>query len=312
MAQPSNTPKRRQRSPKFAPRLDASGRVDIGALEPTVSDEAMVHWMRARLQGQDPHVYTGGDALQSDVGLFIDLWRRSGSQYPRVGEALRKGLARLLTEAWAENAGGTVLPWHRAAIRLATVTAPPEVSYQLREIAQVIARSPHQPSSTFLLWLEAAAEQRIPSDVQPWLKLLGNPLYSAAAFRALSQNLDLAVTHLPHYWESIPEEERAASLKDALRGLIDQHGESTIERLAHKAPVWSPSLVSSVNAALEDLGRPRIQASSRPTKKPRMSRDAALITESRSTASSKLVQHDEKRERPRRADRNSLISASVS
>ncbi len=80
-------------------RYDVERRLDVDALEKSVTLQNLRNWMRCRFQRDDKLVPINNDQLEVPHYLFVDLWCRS-IENSNIREHLNQASADLAHEAW--------------------------------------------------------------------------------------------------------------------------------------------------------------------------------------------------------------------
>lgn len=242
-------------------RWDDGGRLDLDALERSVSRSLMERWLGLRLAGQDPWLASDEDALEHPEDVFVDLWRRSD---PRgaLRDSLDAACAALLPDALVAGAA----PRARALLRLIAAVQPPACrTFLVRVVrdADVVLAAGRPAAEIDREWLAAAAAYR-PQPVElvtVWPKLLTRERFRIVAYHALSQDLETGLLHLPAYFAALPAAKRPRFLRQAVRRLMDDERGPTFAlsriRTAQPRLAAVPELPTAVDDALDALGLPR-------------------------------------------------------
>lgn len=233
-------------------------RVDVDALERTVSTRAMHEWMLDRFQDRDERLPVDSDSMETADEVFIDLWRRSGSG-SKVRECMGEACAQLVDEA--QSAGAS--PWVRPLLHLVTTIHPAPCEKRLRGAFQqrLFLRGGMKEDGVDRLWLGAFASYEFADLSSIWRELLQNPEYAVSAYHALSTTVEASASYLPDYYRVLPEGERNVLVKQALRRTLRQYGAGcTAEALlgSRGRIAAEDGLSEAINRGLRELGQPPI------------------------------------------------------
>jgi hypothetical protein len=240
---------------------NASGQIDLEALEKRATVDQLKQWMRSRFEGNDPIAPINSDHLEPLYDLFVDLYSRSVVA-PRLHACLDQACAELVNEAWIEK-GSDWIEWH---LRLIATVQPPSVWPIL---CAIVDRTESFDQVLFergldLRWLEAAASYSKQSDLlTAWKRFIVIQRYAQVAYDALSHDLEYGVRYLPQLFDSLSLEERPLLLREALRRLFAR------DEVALRAAYGVPYSVESLQRLREAYGTLKLRFSDQQSRRQR-------------------------------------------
>ena len=239
-------------------RFQNDGQLDVAALETSSSRQPVKEWLRDRLEGRDVRVGLDEDGHEQPEQLFEDLWFRAD-----IKGALRDCLDYASSQLLAEAHGLPADRWVEGLLRFVGTVRPPRCQSLLTRVVRQGDFSDEQLASGIdRRWVGAAAEYRpqSPELARVWPKLLDDERYRVVAFRALSQDIETGLHHLPRYYGALPDARRPRLLKAALRRLLTEGTTLFYARLRAQGPRYAAvdGLAHDLDLALDSLGYPTV------------------------------------------------------
>jgi hypothetical protein len=241
---------------QFTIKFQNNGKVDADALEDVITTASMQEWLLSRLQKKDILVPIDQQHMEAPESLFISLWH-DAKPNGNVRHAMDRALADLLKLAW----GSQPSDWIKDLLDLIAAIRPLGCMWFLISVAlKNTFPDAFADNEWKRRWLLAAAAYPLRSrdQIQAWNNMLAGGEYPVIAYRALSQDLELAVRFLPQYWKSFSSSQKSFFLKTAVQTLLAHGYDRVVHTLEQRRDLFdqTPDLWEALEAVLEELGYP--------------------------------------------------------
>lgn len=146
---------------------DAEWRVDVEALEPTVTALGMEQWIVARANEDDPWWAMNLDDFEQAHDLFVDMYQRAATG-SNVRACIEQAVEALLARAWSsDNKADRAAPWALESLQIAAILVPPRLAqfFAMVALAPIFAAftgDPNDVGDAAHRWLQTA-EQYLPA-----------------------------------------------------------------------------------------------------------------------------------------------------